>query len=296
MVAEYQPATGKYYYYTTDQINSTRVVTDDEGNVVYSAVHDPYGGVQQTWVNTFNPGWKFSGKEQDAESGLYYFGARYYDSTLYRFLSPDPVIPADRALYNPQRWNLYGYCLNDPINNIEISGKWTEKAHRNMTYRAMLIAFSDWPPPVAKALADIVATACAYVDVDPTTRSTPCVGCIEGEIIHWPSEEQILDWHFPDNARLIEMINVAETTLDPYEFGKALHVIQDFFAHFNYGSNHVGDTVLSIIAKIFPELGLKCYDPDDPWAHSDMALDALRITLDLCIQYERRLSEYFFCN
>ena len=37
MVAEYQPATGKYYYYTTDQINSTRVVTDDNGNVVYAA-------------------------------------------------------------------------------------------------------------------------------------------------------------------------------------------------------------------------------------------------------------------
>jgi RHS repeat-associated protein len=128
MVAEYQPnrvnpQTGKYYYYTTDQINSTRVVTDDEGNVVYSAVHDPYGGVQQTWVNTFNPGWKFSGKEQDAESGLYYFGARYYDPGLYRFLSPDPVIPTDRALYNPQRWNLYGYCGNNPINFVDLDGR-----------------------------------------------------------------------------------------------------------------------------------------------------------------------------
>ncbi|MDI6699589.1 MAG: RHS repeat-associated core domain-containing protein [Candidatus Saccharicenans sp.] len=83
MVAEYQPATGKYYYYTTNQINSTRVVTDDNGNVVYAAVHDPYGGIHQTWANAFNPELKFSGKEQDAESGLYYFGARYYDPTLY---------------------------------------------------------------------------------------------------------------------------------------------------------------------------------------------------------------------
>ncbi|MCR4410747.1 MAG: RHS repeat-associated core domain-containing protein [Candidatus Saccharicenans sp.] len=78
--------------------------------------------MQQTWVNTFNPGWKFSGQEQDAESGLYYFGARYYEPALYRFLSPDPVIPTDRALYNPQRWNLYGYCGGNPISNFEIDG------------------------------------------------------------------------------------------------------------------------------------------------------------------------------
>ncbi|MDH7575823.1 MAG: DUF5675 family protein [Candidatus Saccharicenans sp.] len=137
MVAEYQPATGKYYYYTTDQINSTRVVTDDEGNVVYSAVHDPYGGVQQTWVNTFNPGWKFSGKEQDAESGLYYFGARYYDPTLYRFLSPDPAIPSDRAIYNPQRWNLYGYCLGNPINYVDMAGEQAESSRKLIITRTI---------------------------------------------------------------------------------------------------------------------------------------------------------------
>ena len=127
MVADYQPQTGKYYYYTIDQIGSTRIVTDDAGNIVYAAAHDPYGGVQQTWVNTFNPELKFSGKEQDTESGLYYFGARYYDPTLYRFLSPDPVIPTDRALYDPQRWNLYAYCLGNPVRYVDLGGKFAEK-------------------------------------------------------------------------------------------------------------------------------------------------------------------------
>ena len=55
MVAEYQPdrvdqrdpQRDKYQYYITDQINSTRVVTDDTGNVVYTAAHDPYGGMVQ---------------------------------------------------------------------------------------------------------------------------------------------------------------------------------------------------------------------------------------------------------
>jgi len=137
MVAEYEPQTGKYYYYTTDQIGSTRLVTDDMGNIAYAAAHDPYGGVQKIWVNTFSPELKFSGKEQDAESALYHFGARYYDPTLYRFLSPDPVIPTDRALYNPQRWNLYGYCLGDPINYVDISGGQAEKSRRLIITRTI---------------------------------------------------------------------------------------------------------------------------------------------------------------
>jgi len=130
--------TGKYYYYTTDQINSTRVVTDDAGNVVYAAAHDPYGGLQHTWVNAFDPVWKFSGQEQDAESGLYYFGARYYDPTLYRFLSSDPVIATDRAVYNPQRWNLYAYCLDNPLNLIDVDGRWGKYVHYYLTYQLAL--------------------------------------------------------------------------------------------------------------------------------------------------------------
>ncbi|MGB9840987.1 RHS repeat domain-containing protein, partial [Thermovenabulum sp.] len=122
MVAEYQPTTDKYYYYTADQINSTRVVTDDLGNVVYAAAHDPYGGIQQIWVNTFNPELKFSGKEQDTESSLYYFGARYYEPTLYRFLSPDPADVPEVVRYDFQRWNKYCFAKNNPISYIEANG------------------------------------------------------------------------------------------------------------------------------------------------------------------------------
>ncbi len=49
LVAEFRPSTSKYYYYASDQINSTRIVTDDAGALVYSAAFDPYGGVQKTW-------------------------------------------------------------------------------------------------------------------------------------------------------------------------------------------------------------------------------------------------------
>jgi RHS repeat-associated protein len=133
LIAEFVPATGQYFYYRQDQIGSTRVVTDDSGSVVYAEAHDPYGGVQKTWPgNTFDPKRKFSDKERDAETGLDYFGARYYSAPVrradghssgnYRWLSVDPVI-TERAINNPQEWNLYSYSRNNPTSFFDPVGK-----------------------------------------------------------------------------------------------------------------------------------------------------------------------------
>ena len=63
-----------------------------------------------------------SGKERDTESGLDYFGARYYSSNMGRFSSPDPsgLYYADPR--NPQSLNLYSYALNNPLRMIDPSG------------------------------------------------------------------------------------------------------------------------------------------------------------------------------
>jgi RHS repeat-associated protein len=124
LVAEYRAATPQpqYYFYASDQINSTRIVTDSTGTVVYSAAHEPYGGIQQTWVTNFDPELKFSGKPRDAESELDYFGARYYDRAQYRFLSADSAIDYIEVFSNPQLWNLYTYCRSNPIVFVDPDG------------------------------------------------------------------------------------------------------------------------------------------------------------------------------
>ena len=122
LIAEYDHVGARFLYYTPDQINTTRVVTDQAGTVVYSAAHDPYGGIQQTWVSTYDPMLKFSGKERDAESGLDYFGARYYDKNQYRFISVDPSTSPNEALYHPQLFNLFSYCRNNPITFLDPGG------------------------------------------------------------------------------------------------------------------------------------------------------------------------------
>ena len=119
------------------------VVTDETGTVVYSAAHDPYGGIQQTWVNTYDPTPKFSGKERDSESGLDYFGARYYDRAQYGFASVDSKLSVCSALANPQRWNLYSYCLGNPVNYFDPDGAQAKKVIINITFTLERISSSS---------------------------------------------------------------------------------------------------------------------------------------------------------
>jgi RHS repeat-associated protein len=109
-------------YYHGDQIGSTRLVTSATGWPVSSDTYYPFGQGPQSGHTHY----LYTGKERDAESGLDYFGARYYASATGRFLSPDwsegpdPIPNAD--FDDPQSLNLYSYVLNNPLNHTDPSG------------------------------------------------------------------------------------------------------------------------------------------------------------------------------
>ena len=69
---------------------------------------------------------RFTGKERDAESGNDYFGARYYASSMGRFLSPDWSAKEEPVPYatmdDPQSLNLYAYVRNNPLSNTDADG------------------------------------------------------------------------------------------------------------------------------------------------------------------------------
>ncbi len=65
----------------------------------------------------------FTGKERDAETGLDYFGARYFSGAQGRFTSPDPVIVTPARMIDPQRFNLYAYARNNPFKFIDPTGE-----------------------------------------------------------------------------------------------------------------------------------------------------------------------------
>ena len=72
-----------------------------------------YDGVRQ----------QFTGKERDNETGLDYFGARYYSSVQGRFTSVDPVIDFKKNISEPQGWNQYQYVLNNPLRYVDPNGQ-----------------------------------------------------------------------------------------------------------------------------------------------------------------------------
>jgi RHS repeat-associated protein len=83
--------------------------------------------------STMQPGYsydavcyKFTGKERDAESGLDMFEARYYGSSLGRFMTPDWSAMATPVPYakleNPQSLNLYAYMMNNPLGGADADG------------------------------------------------------------------------------------------------------------------------------------------------------------------------------
>ena len=269
LVAEYRETEPHFYYYASDQINSTRVVTDSTGTVVYSAAHDPYGGIQKTWVNSYDPSLKFSGKEHDEESGLDYFGARYYDRAQYRFISVDPALNLKATQITSQSWNLYSYCVNSPITFFDASGKWPWPVHYNWTLAI------GWIVGLPFDIAIMIATADAMVDTKYATTSgrfdSPHAFAIT--IFNAVSGE-LSRWHFPSGERLAECLQIARTTYDPRVFGQVLHVIQD-----SYSPNHAGSN---------PLFGHGLFGNEDPMNNPLEAENMAWFTLDLISDFYQR--------
>jgi RHS repeat-associated protein len=65
---------------------------------------------------------RFTGKERDLESGLDYFGARYFSGPQGRFTTADAVFLYDEHLVDPQQWNRYAYVRNNPLKYVDPTG------------------------------------------------------------------------------------------------------------------------------------------------------------------------------
>ena len=116
---------GSVAYYFSDHLKTASVITDSAGNIKSESDYYPWGGELQ-FVNSDSNHYKFTGKERDSESGLDYFGARYYSNGLGRFITPDSAAKATAVPYaefaDPQSLNLYSYVRNNPLAKIDPDG------------------------------------------------------------------------------------------------------------------------------------------------------------------------------
>jgi RHS repeat-associated protein len=106
-------------YQHTNLLDSATVETDESGNVISYEEFHPFGTSSyrsaKPDVDLSLKRYRFSGKELDNETGLYYFGARYYAPWLGRWTSSDPAGMADGT-------NTYVYCENSPVNQTDPLG------------------------------------------------------------------------------------------------------------------------------------------------------------------------------
>jgi RHS repeat-associated protein len=130
------------------QWDNIRVTTGGPGKIVAYDDFDPWGMVLEG--RSGNNGnadarFKFTGKERDTETGLDYFGARYYDQRIGRWISVDPLAEKYPA------WSPYAYVLGNPLKFVDPNGLWTDPVNKP-TYRGWYVSGGkkEWAPEKSK--------------------------------------------------------------------------------------------------------------------------------------------------
>ena len=139
---------GKTYFYHSDHLGSAQLITDYKGDEYQRIEYTPYG---EAWVDkiedplyVYMP-YKFTGKEMDSETGLYYYGSRYLDPQTSVWLSTDPALgdylptagadnsslPGMGGVFNTTNCHLYHYAGNNPVRYVDPDGRIKKDAQGN---------------------------------------------------------------------------------------------------------------------------------------------------------------------
>ena len=106
--------------------NLMALVSPTGSEVTARYEYDPFGNtIRESGSYGETNAWRYSTKWEDSESGLNYYGYRYYDPRNGRWLSRDPI-EEEGGL------NLYGFVGNDGVNSVDILGQWTLEEAKNL--------------------------------------------------------------------------------------------------------------------------------------------------------------------
>ncbi len=135
---------GKIFYYHTDHLGGTNVLTDKQGVKKQVLEYEPYGKIvrdEKFGMTDEQDAWyHFTSQYHDEESELYFYNARYYDPELGRFITADDIVQDPT---NPVTLNRYQYVGNNPVNNIDPSGR---------SWKSFWKKFGDFFSPFGRAI------------------------------------------------------------------------------------------------------------------------------------------------
>ncbi len=107
---------GSTFFFAADQVDSIFMVADEQGNEVKRIIYDSFGNLLFDSNEKFDTYIGFATGLTDKDTGLIHFGHREYDPAIGRFITPDPIGFAGGDV------DVYGYCLDDPINFYDRTG------------------------------------------------------------------------------------------------------------------------------------------------------------------------------
>jgi len=110
-------STDNLSYLVQDHLNSTALTLNSTGSVTGEMIYSAFGETRFSFGAI--PTDRLYTGQYEAEVGLYFYNARWYDPYLNHFVQPDTIIPDPS---NPQSWNRYAYVNNNPINYNDPSG------------------------------------------------------------------------------------------------------------------------------------------------------------------------------
>ena len=185
----------KRYYYHSDHLGSAQFVTDWRGRQYEHIEYTPYG---ELWIEEVAAGldklpFRFTGKEMDEETGLYYYGARYLDPKYSRWLSGDPALgdyvpaagtdPSKLAgmggVYNTVNLHLYHYSGNNPVKYMDPDGRHNDVAELAKLLPEMWAAATAEPSVVGEIVVGAISLYILYrynssnADYDSNTLNAP---------------------------------------------------------------------------------------------------------------------------
>ena len=112
--------TGNFYWIHLDHLGGTHLVTRDSGAVASTYLYDAWGGSYYEHGQGTVTDRLYTGQTR-VEQDLYYYGARWYDPSLGRFLQADTILPVQQGT---QGWDRYAYVNNNPVNGTDPTGMW----------------------------------------------------------------------------------------------------------------------------------------------------------------------------
>jgi len=155
-------------YQYSDRQNSCQLETDNDGNVITQEEYYPYGGTavlaSRTDSEVKYKYVRYSGKERDA-TGLYYYGLRYYQPWIGRWINPDPAGPTATQ-------NLYCMVSNNPVTKIDAYGAVEEEPQATRGCFGNLFGCFQRNPAMHQPLAPSAAETSTRTQADQAATDT----------------------------------------------------------------------------------------------------------------------------